>query len=133
MHIFWESSNKTLLLRCKCSSFKHLSLEITDLLISRELSSEQEPQHTFWNWLTTRNCLWCLLSNFKKIIPSIFDSILWMKLRSLIQHARHTSHSSNDLSNIYISNLSLPVLFIKISNLLLSACNCFFHFTFEHC
>jgi len=75
MHVLWKGLDKGLLLLSELSSLEHILLELLNLGIRWELSSEEQPQNTLWNWLPPRNGLWGLLSDLEKIVPSVGNTV----------------------------------------------------------
>lgn len=120
MHILRERSNQGLFFISQSSSVKEFLLELLDLLISGVFAGKKQPQNAFRNWLTSQHCLWRPVSDFEKVVTSVLNSINGVQLRSLIEHAWHASHSTDDAANADISNLSILVVRHKFLQLELS-------------
>lgn len=71
--------------------------QVFKLFLGWEVTSQQEVNHAFSQWLMSSWSLDGLLLDFGNRVSSEGDTGLGIQLRSLIVEGRHLSHSSQDL------------------------------------
>jgi hypothetical protein len=67
----------------------------------------------------------------EEILSSVCDTIDVMKLRGFIEEAGHASHSTNDLTDVYLTKDMVSVLLLELIENLLLFVNYVFHLLLE--
>ena len=127
MHVLGEALNNAFLLLRKLTSAEQFLLELLDLRLAGELSSEEQPQDSLRDGLAAWDRGWGLLTNLKERGATISDSLHWVQLGGLVEHAWETTHATDDLGDGHFANDGVAVLLAERNDLLLSVGNHLLH------
>ena len=75
VHILGERSDQLLLMGRELAASKDFLLESFGLRLTRELTSEQQPEDTLWNGLATRDCLGSLGLHLTQGVTTIGNTL----------------------------------------------------------
>ena len=99
VHVLWKGLDGGFLVSSQLSSLEDLLLEFLDFRVGWELTGEEQPENTLWDWLTTLFGAWSFLLDVEELGASVGNSLHGIELGSFVEHAWHASHSSDDLAN----------------------------------
>jgi hypothetical protein len=120
VHVLGEALNESLDLGGKLTALEELGLELLELRLAGELSSEKKPEGSLRKGLRATWGLVALLTDLEKILSSVGDTIDMVKLGGLVKEAGHASHTTDHLAHSDFSELGITVLLLEhIESLLL--------------
>ena len=132
VHVLGEGFDESLFLSSELTASVNLFLELLDFRLRRDFTSEQEPQNTLGDGLTTWDVSGGLLSDLVKVESSVGNTFLGIELGCFVKEAGETTHSSDNGTNGNLTNDSVGVLLSESNDFLLSLGNHVFHLLLEN-
>ena len=127
MHVLGEALDEVLNISGELACLEELFLELIELRLAGELSSEKEPEGSLGKGLRATGGLVSLLSHLIEILATVGNTIEVVKLGGLIEEAWHASHATDYLADCDLTELGVTVLLLEVVEHLLLLMDGVFH------
>lgn len=120
VHGLGEGLDESLGLSGDLTAVVKLGLELLELRLGWELTSQEEPEGSLGKGLVATGGLVALLSDLIEILASVGNTVEVVELRGFVEEAGHASHATDDLTDGHFTELGVTVLLLEVAeNLLL--------------